>query len=81
MQVVKDSTFILCYSTGVEVYSIDEVKGIRPTLKKNYDIPVGNHLNLLQIPIPYENILNIFFEERLETSTSIGLWNIEVEFS
>lgn len=78
MQVVKDSTFILCYSTGVEVYSIDEVKGIRPTMRKNYDIPQGNHLNLLQIPVPYENILNIFFEEKLETSTSIGLWNIEV---
>lgn len=47
-------------------------------MRKKYDIPEGNHLNLLQIPVPYENILNIFFEEKYETTTSFGLWNIEV---
>jgi hypothetical protein len=78
VQVVKESTFILCYSTGIEVYSIDELKGIRMTAQKKYDIPIGNNLNLIQIPTPYENIVNIFFEEYVEFSTSLKLWNIEI---
>jgi hypothetical protein len=79
VQVVKDSTFILCYSNNFEVYTIEEGKGIRPTVSKNYDLP-GENIKLLQIPQPYENILNIFFSEEIPNSKSISIWNIEVEF-
>jgi hypothetical protein len=77
VQVVKDSTFILCYSNNFEVYTIEEGKGIRLTASKNYDLP-GENIKLLQIPQPYENILNIFFSEEIPNSKSISIWNIEV---
>ena len=35
-------------------------------------------MKLLQVPEPFENILNIFFEEVNDEDASFNLWNIEM---
>ena len=44
--------FSLCYNWGVEVYVIDEVKGIRQTLRKKFNLPNPDKMRLYQIPSP-----------------------------
>jgi hypothetical protein len=80
IQVVREATFALCYSKCIEIYAInEEIKTIKQTLKKMYDIKNPN-LKLFQIPQPFENILNVFFEDYSEKRETFSIWNIEIEF-
>lgn len=82
LNVLREGIFSLCYEDCIEIYNVDEVKGlVRMILRKKYELPEGR-FKLFQIPDPYDNILNIFFEEEVQqsASSSFPLWNIAVEF-
>lgn len=52
IHVLREGIFSLCYPDSLEIYLIDEVKGIRQTVLKKYDLPSGD-LQLFQVPEPY----------------------------
>lgn len=80
VQILKNGNFALFYAKGFEVFSVfEETKSIKSILKKQYEIKNPN-LRLFQIPQPFENMLNIFFEEITDKKEIFTLWNIEVEF-
>lgn len=49
LHVVREGTFVVCDGKGIEVYAIDEVKGIRLTCQKRYELP-NSSIKLFQIP-------------------------------
>ena len=78
IHVLREGIFALIFNWGMEMYYVDEVKGVRQTMKKKFTLPQES-LKLFQVPLPFDNILNVFFEEEIKDSKSFALWVIEVE--
>ena len=39
IHVLREGMFSLTYGWGIEIYTIDEVKGIRVSVKKKFELP------------------------------------------
>lgn len=60
IHILREGIFSLIYNWGIEVYSIDPVKGTRMSVKKKFEMP-KQEIKLFQVPEPIDNIINIFF--------------------
>jgi hypothetical protein len=71
---LKDSLLGVFYETSASIYQMEENSTIRLIFNRKYG--VSESLKLFQIPKPIENILNIFFIEKSNSSKTYILWRL-----
>ena len=52
LHVLREGMFSLCYNWGVEVYVVEEGKGVRQTMKKKFVLENAQNMRLFQVPDP-----------------------------
>lgn len=83
MQVLKEGNVCVFYQAKMEVYLVSDQ--VRKKFNKKYEIPPleeeETEYNIFAVPTAYENVLNVFFEEKKPSRPKVfGLWCIEYEF-
>lgn len=83
VQVAKDGNICLFYAQKAEIYIIGD--DMRKRYNKPYTKPENllpnSEYNLFIVPDSFENIINVFFEEKIEgNNKTFTLWCIEFEF-
>ena len=84
MRIAKEGNICLFFEKKMEVYAVTEQ--VRKKYSKEYEIPQleseESSYHILMVPPPFENILNVFFEEKKGKNRKVfTLWSAEYEFA
>ena len=73
VHVLRDGYLLLCFQEAVSIYQLDEhTDELKLHFRREFNMPP--ELSLLQVPEPWEDTVNIFLQEQLDTEGGIGLW-------
>ena len=73
----KDGNICVFYDTKYQIYTVsDTVDKKMPERYSIFDLYPDQNFEILTVPDSYENIINVFFAQKIEGKKIFALWAI-----